>query len=188
MNHRLPPTRSKPLATPWERGEDEKSQALSITIVELYSLAKNAKHSMQSIQCKAFFDRDHREERPKDVGRAVRADDAGSMPDRSRDLRNQANNQLKPAYSALSRGKSLVHASCCAVRRLAHDGGCLSGMTPFQASDFLSPNYRTRVIDTPSLAASERTGSTAITVRADYSGEGLSRAAATGRGSRRQVY
>jgi len=43
MNHRLPPTRSKPLATPWARGEDEKSQALSITIVELYSLAKNAK-------------------------------------------------------------------------------------------------------------------------------------------------
>jgi len=43
MNHRLPPTRSKPLATLWARGEDEKSQALSITIVELYSLAKNAK-------------------------------------------------------------------------------------------------------------------------------------------------
>src|SRR5271157_6274366 len=48
--------------------------------------------------------------------------------------------------------------------------------------------YRTRELETPSLAASERTGSTAITVRADDSGEGLSRAAATGRGSRRQVY
>ncbi|MGD0041881.1 MAG: hypothetical protein ABSE84_16005, partial [Isosphaeraceae bacterium] len=46
MNHRLPPTRSKPLATLWARGEDEKSQALSITIVELYSLAK---------ECKAVF-------------------------------------------------------------------------------------------------------------------------------------
>jgi len=97
MNHRLPPTRSKPLATLWARGEDEKSQALSITIVELYSLAKNAKQ---------ILGKDRREERSKDVGRAVRADDAGSMPDRSKDLRNQANNPLKPAYSALSRGKA----------------------------------------------------------------------------------
>jgi len=31
------------LATPRARGEDEKSRALSITIVELDSLAKNAK-------------------------------------------------------------------------------------------------------------------------------------------------
>jgi len=92
-----PPTRSRLLATPWARGEDEKSQALSITIVELDSLAKNAKQ---------ILNKDHREERPKDVGRAVGADDAGSMPDRSRDLRNQANNPLKPAYSPLSRKKA----------------------------------------------------------------------------------
>jgi hypothetical protein len=38
-----PPTRSRLLATPWARGEDEKSQALSITIDKLYSLAENAK-------------------------------------------------------------------------------------------------------------------------------------------------
>ena len=44
---------------------------------------------------------------------------------------------------------------------VAQDGGCLSGTTPFQVTDFLSPNYRTRVIDTPCLAASERTRVTA---------------------------
>jgi len=41
-----PPTRSSLLATPWARGEDEKSQALSITIVELDSLAENAKQNL----------------------------------------------------------------------------------------------------------------------------------------------
>ena len=44
-----PPTRSSLLATPWARAEDEKSQALSITIVELDSLAKNAKQILIKI-------------------------------------------------------------------------------------------------------------------------------------------
>jgi len=41
-----PPTRSRPLATPSARGDDEKSEAPALKIVSLYSLAKNAEHSL----------------------------------------------------------------------------------------------------------------------------------------------